>query len=371
MESVKFTPPSWAQEAFPEHRIPNKKLSLARIPTPIQRWHLPRLPDGVRVYIKRDDLTGLEFSGNKIRKLEFILAEAKEKGYDCVITLGGIQSNHARATAVVCAMLAMDAHLILRTSRALIDNDPGLEGNLMIERMVGAHIHLVTKEEYATKGQQQLGSLLVKELRENGKNPLLIPVGGSSALGTWGYLTMIDEIVQQNKEQDLSITDIASACGSGGTTAGIAVGCYLAKKYCGGSLEESCKVHGYMVCDNEQYFLNYIDGLFEEMELEPKVLGNDGCKDMVRLVQAKGKGYALSSKEELETIVEVAQATGIVLDPVYTGKAVHAMLTEIRSNPGEWNGRRILFVHTGGAFGVYGESRQLQGMVHPVQRLQI
>ena len=370
MESVKFTPPSWSQEAFPEHRIPKKKLSLARTPTPIQRWHLPRLPDGVRVYIKRDDLTGLEFSGNKIRKLEFILAEAKEKGYDSVVTLGGIQSNHARATAVVSTLLGLDAHLILRTSRALIDNDPGLEGNLMVERMVGAHIHLVTKEEYAAKGQQNLGILLVNELRGKGKNPLLIPVGGSSALGTWGYLTMVEEIVQQNKEMELSITDIASACGSGGTTAGIAVGCHLAKCY-GSDLEKSCKVHGYMVCDNEKYFENYIDELFREMELDPQVLGNNGCKDMVRFVQAKGKGYALSSKEELETIVEVAQATGTVLDPVYTGKAVHAMLTEIRDNPEEWTGRNILFVHTGGVFGVYGESRQLQGMVHPVQRLKV
>jgi len=229
---------------------------------------------------------------------------------------------------------------------------------------------LVTKEEYAAKGQQSLGNLLVNELIEKGKKPLLIPVGGSSALGTWGYLTMVEEIVQQNKELDLSITDIASACGSGGTTAGMAVGCYLAKYY-GSDLEKSCEVHGYMVCDDEQYFHNYIDGLFEDMELEPRVLGNNGCKDMVRLVQAKGKGYALSSKEELQTIVEVAQATGIVLDPVYTGKAVHAMLMEIRGNPEEWNGRNILFVHTGGAFGVYGESRQLQGMVHPVQRLNV
>lgn len=363
MDALSYTPPSWTSSSIPDHTIPKKKLLLSQTPTPIQKWKLPDIPSDVNVWIKRDDLTGLQLSGNKIRKLEFILAEALERGHDSVVTLGGIQSNHCRATAVAAKMLGLEAHLILRTSRALVDQDPGLEGNLMVERMIGAHIHLVTKEEYSRLGQAHLGQELVDDLRRQGLNPYLIPVGGSSALGTWGYMSMVEEIRQQIHEQGLQITDIASACGSGGTTAGLGLGIRLANL--------PMRVHGYLVCDDEQYFAKYIDNLFREMEVDPALLGQ-GAEDFIRFVQAKGHGYAISKREELETSIQVAQHTGIVLDPVYTGKAVHGMISDIRENPEKWKGRNILFIHTGGLLGVYGESSRLQPLLeaqHRVHRL--
>ncbi|CAI7773198.1 unnamed protein product, partial [Closterium sp. NIES-53] len=133
----------------------------------------------------RDDLSGMELSGNKVRKLEFLLADALAKGADTLITIGGIQSNHCRATAVAARLAGLEAHLILRTSRALADSDPGLEGNLLVERMVGARVHLVTKEEYAKHGSEHLGNVLAQRLAAEGRKPYVIPVGGSNALGAW------------------------------------------------------------------------------------------------------------------------------------------------------------------------------------------
>lgn len=227
-EPIPYQAPSWALKVVSPHAVPTHRIPLGRMNTPIHRWHLPGLPaDGPEIFIKRDDLTGLQLSGNKIRKLEFILAQAKALGHDSIITLGGIQSNHARATAVAAKYVGLEAHLILRTSRALVDSDPGLAGNLLVERLIGSTIHLVSKEEYTRVGQAKLGADLLEKLRSQGLNPYLIPVGGSSALGTWGYISMMEELQQQMAENDIGLTDIAMACGSGGTTAGIALGNYL------------------------------------------------------------------------------------------------------------------------------------------------
>lgn len=359
-ESVPYHPPPWAATQpgliLPSHRIP-----LGLLPTPIQRWTPPGLPEGVELYIKRDDLTGMQLSGNKVRKLEFILAEAKAKGHDCVVTLGGIQSNHARATAVAARYVGLDAHLILRTSRAIVDQDPGLVGNLMLNRLMGAHIHLVSKEEYSQHGQVVLGEALVAQLQQEGRNPYLIPVGGSSGLGTWGYIEMANEVLRQASEEGLGLTDIVTACGSGGTTAGLAVGATLS-----GS---GIRVTGYMVCDDETYFRNHIiNDILPTIGLGSG--GPSGCPDMLsvcRFVQAKGKGYAMSSREELQTVCDVAAATGVVLDPVYTGKAVHKMIEEMNRSPEKWSGRSVLFVHTGGLLGLYEQSALLHDVLSSKQ----
>uniref|UniRef100_A0A453PPE6 Tryptophan synthase beta chain-like PALP domain-containing protein n=1 Tax=Aegilops tauschii subsp. strangulata TaxID=200361 RepID=A0A453PPE6_AEGTS len=127
-----------------------------------------------------------QLSGNKVRKLEFLLSDAVAQGADCVITVGGIQSNHCRATAVAAKYLNLDCYLILRTSKLLVDQDPGLVGNLLVERLLGAHIDLVSKEEYGKIGSVALADLLKKRLLEEGRKPYVIPVGGSNSLGTWG-----------------------------------------------------------------------------------------------------------------------------------------------------------------------------------------
>ena len=205
-------------------QIPTQRLALGHLPTPVHPWKISGLP--CELYIKQDSCSGSELSGNKIRKLEFLMAEALAQGADCIITLGGIQSNHARATAVAATMLGLECHLvsllkctnaphthtrttqILRTSRTCVDDDPGLVGNLLVERMAGAHVHLVSKEEYARVGQTKLAALLAAQLTAAGKKPYVIPVGGSNALGTWGYLDAIAELQQQVQGGLTAFTDI-------------------------------------------------------------------------------------------------------------------------------------------------------------------
>ncbi|KAI7843891.1 hypothetical protein COHA_002435 [Chlorella ohadii] len=344
-----YTPPPWAAKIS---LVPRQRYRLALLPTPIHPWHVPGLPPGCELHIKRDDLTGMQLSGNKVRKLEFIMAEAKEKGHDCVITIGGIQSNHARATAVAARYLGLECHLILRNSRHLADSDPGLVGNLMVERLIGAHIWQVTKEEYGRHGGVALGERLAQQLRAQGHNPFVIPVGGSSPMGVWGYIEMVHELEQQIAGQ--GFTDLVMACGSGGTTAGIGLGCHLAGL--------GLRVHAMAVCDDEAYFYNYADHLLEGLGAGKDVVGAN-AEEMFQVVQAKGAGYAISRDEELKCVSDVALATGIVLDPVYTGKALFGLMSEMQAAPEEWKGRKVLFVHTGGLLGMYDKAPQLQPLV--------
>lgn len=217
-----YNAPKWTPD---ELNPPGQRLRLAHLPTPIHRWEgLPGVDSSVaEVWIKRDDCTGCELSGNKVRKLEFLLAEALAGGFDSVITVGGIQSNHCRATAAAARRVGLTAHIILRTKAP--DSDPGLVGNLMLDRMVGANIHLVSDEEFSAKGGWGLVCELKEKLeKEQGAKPYPFPSGGSNDVGTWGYVQAIAEIEQQSKDLGVEFDAVYYACGSGGTGAGLALG---------------------------------------------------------------------------------------------------------------------------------------------------
>ncbi|KAL3143276.1 hypothetical protein ABBQ38_002120 [Trebouxia sp. C0009 RCD-2024] len=263
--------PRWAN-ALSAH-APKHRYALGIFPTPLHKWHPPGVPDNVEMYIKRDDLSGMQLSGNKVRKLEFLLAEAVAQGHDCVITIGGIQSNHCRATAVAARYLGLDSHLILRASRELADSDPGLTGNLLLARMVGAHIHTVTKEEYTRTGSEALLQQLSEKLRRQGKKPYSIPVGGSNSLGSWGYLEAVREL--ETQVANMGITDIVLACGSGGTAAGMALGLHLSGL--------GCKLHAMGVCDDPDYFYNYLGGLLEGMGATQETIGQPQCRHVLTM----------------------------------------------------------------------------------------
>jgi D-cysteine desulfhydrase family pyridoxal phosphate-dependent enzyme len=339
---------------------PHGRFHLGQFPTPIHRWNLPQIPRDVEVYVKRDDLSGMQLSGNKVRKLEFLLAEAKAKGHDCVITIGGIQSNHCRATAVASRYLGLDCYLILRNSRASADSDPGLVGNLLVERLVGANVEQVTKEEYTRIGSEELCRQLQQKLqRERGFNPYVIPVGGSNALGTWGYLNFVEEVCEQQEQTSLCFTDIVMACGSGGTTAGIGLGCHLAKT--------GIKVHAYGVCDDPAYFYDYCQEILDGMGATADAIGARS-KDLFTALQAKGSGYAISTREELGFVKEVAETTGVILDPVYSGKALYQFTQDVLKDPSKWLGKKVLFLHTGGLLGMYDKSDQLLQIMDPAKQ---
>ncbi|KAH1079902.1 hypothetical protein GLYMA_05G248600v4 [Glycine max] len=343
-----YSPPSWASHLHP---LPSHFFSLAHLPTPIHRWNLPNLPTNTELWIK--------LSGNKVRKLEFLMADAIAQGADSIITIGGIQSNHCRATAVAAKYLNLDCFLILRTSDLLVDQDPGLTGNLLVERMVGAHVHLISKQEYAKIGSVTLTNVLKEKLIKEGRRPYVIPVGGSNSLGTWGYIEAVREIEQQIQKGtgNVKFDDIVVACGSGGTIAGLSLGSSLSAL--------KARVHAFSVCDDPDYFHNFAQGLLDGLK------AGVSSRDIVHIQNAKGLGYAMNTSEELNFVKEVAATTGVVLDPVYSGKAAYAMLKDMSENPKKWERRKILFIHTGGLLGLYDKVDQLASFVGNWQRMDV
>ncbi|KAM1238849.1 hypothetical protein TB2_039479 [Malus domestica] len=351
-----YTPPPWASHI---DSIPSHTVSLGQFPTPIHKWNLPNLPPNTGVWLKRDDLSGMQVGGNKIRKLEFLIADAVAKGADCVITIGGIQSNHCCATAVAAKYLNLDSYLMLATPEALLDKNPGVTGNLLIDHLVGAHVVLIAKEDWIKFGQEAVTNPLKEKLLKEGRRPYVIPAGGSNALGTWGYIEAIREIEQQLQSLPgkFKFDAIVAACGSGGTIAGLSLGSWLS------SLK--AKVHAFAVASNADNFYNFVQGIFNGAGA-----GVDS-RDILDVQDAKGLGYAITTPEELNFVKEIAATTGVVLDPVYTGKAAYGMMKDMAENPKKWEGRKILFIHSGGLLGLYDKVEQMAPLLGNWRRMDV
>ena len=327
------------------------QIDLARLPTPMQP--LRRLSEkyGVDLYIKRDDLTGAALSGNKIRKLEFVLADALAQKSDTVITCGGAHSNHCRATAIAAARLGLQCRLLLRAQDPA--NPPQPEGNILLDRMAGAEIVWITPEQY-----QQRNELLEKEaadLRAAGKRPYTIPEGASTALGALGYVRATEELVN-----DITNTmggshhhcTMVVAAGSGGTGAGLILGAKI--------FDMNVRVVNINVCDDRDYFIREIGTICEKAIADYHLdIDFDRERDIEIVDGYVGRGYTLSQTEELALIKEVAQTEGIFLDPVYSGKAFFGMVEELKRDPGTF-GERVIFIHTGGIFGLFQKVDELQ-----------
>ncbi|XP_057804154.1 putative D-cysteine desulfhydrase 1, mitochondrial isoform X2 [Salvia miltiorrhiza] len=357
LSKTTYIPPSWAAHLNP---TPSHVFSLGHFPTPIHKWNLPNLPNNTEVYVKRDDLSGMQLSGNKVRKLEFLAAEAVVKGADCVITIGGVQSNHCRATAVAAKYLNLDCYLILRTSKDEVNKDPGLGGNLLVERLAGARIELVSEEDYYRIGRDELTNILKKKLLSEGRKPYVIPMGGSTSLATWGYIEAVREIQQQlitKGNVGATFDDIVVACGSGCTAAGLALGSRLS---CLGA-----QVHAYSSWGDPDYFYDYAQGLLDGLEAALK------ATDILHIKDAKGLGYAINTKEELIFLKQIAEETGIILDPVYSGKAAYQMMRDMAADPTKWEGRKVLFIHTGGLLSLFDKADAVAPLLGNWRRMDI
>lgn len=324
-------------------------LRLSHLPTPL--WASPALDSllGTRVWVKRDDQTSGAAAGNKIRKLEFLLARALQAGADLVVTCGGAQSNHARATAICCRELGLDSLLLLRSAHPPLEQG----GNLFLCQMLGAEIRWVTPEQY--RNRDRLYQTLAVELHARGRRPFFIPEGGSNGLGAMGYVQAMSEVrsaLDRGEAQGKGFDCIAHACGSGGTAAGTAVG---AATY---SVGEA--VWPMAVCDGREHFQPRIEGLCEEvLRLSPQL----ASPRPVRVQETSlGPSYGVASERQRQFLVEVAQTTGLVLDPVYSGKALYGLYC-LRPLP-----RRVLFIHTGGLPGLLAQTKELQPYVHSPTR---
>lgn len=324
-------------------------VSLARLPTPLEHLERTSARLGVELYIKRDDTTGIELSGNKIRKLEFLLAEALAQGADTVITCGGEQSNHCRATALAATRLGLGSVVLLRTDDP--GNPPATTGNILLDRLAGADIVWISRPDWARRAQ--LMAEHAERLRAQGRTPYVIPEGGSNAMGAWGYVRAAEELAGQLSELEPVPTTIVYAAGSGGTGAGLILGVRML-----GLDEHNVRVAGVCVCDDRDYFVTTIHGICTDFDncfgtgvgIEP------GDIDIID--GYVGLGYAKSRPEELDELRDLARREAIILDPVYTGKAFYGLTRELARDPGRF-GQRVVFVHTGGIFGLFPAASQL------------
>ena len=311
-----------------------KRLSLACLPTPIAPLERLSRACGQELWIKRDDHTGLELSGNKVRKLEFVLREALDTGCDTLVTCGGIQSNHARATAAAAARLGLDCVLVLDAGP-----DPAPQGNYLLDQWLGAQVRLIRPDQVPARAELMAG--VCAELAARGRKGYILPLGASNGLGVLGYAAAVEELCEQEAALGFRFGAVVCPVGSGGTLAGLALGWAR----CG----HPGAVCGVPVAEDAAYFRPIVAGL---LGAATALLGepDPAAADLRFLDGYAGRGYGLSRPEELDTLRRVARTEGVLLDPVYTGKAMHGLLAEIGQGTFRGTGP-ILFLHTGGLFG--------------------
>jgi len=323
------------------------RLDLSQTPTPLQPLgRLSRQLGGPRIWVKRDDLTECAASGNKIRKLEYTLAAALAAGCDTLITSGGVQSNHCRATALLGARLGLKVHLILR-DEGDYQNPP--VGNLLLDYLAGAEVSLYPRQQYVAEHQQLVAEWRASYLRQ-GHKPWVIPVGASDGYGVWGYIDCIRELEADIAAAAIRPGLIVHATGSGGTQAGLTLGARL--------FNLGCPVLGIAVCDSEQWFR---DKVWADIQHWRQLSGRrDGVEKTDIRVNDRyiGSGYGIASEEVFATIREVAALEGLLLDPVYSGKAFHGLVSEIRAG-NLASVADVIFVHTGGLFGLLAQGERL------------
>lgn len=313
------------------------RLRLMSGPTPLEEC--PRLSaalGGPHLWVKRDDLTGLGLGGNKVRKLEYLLGDAVRQGADVVITTGAVQSNHARLTAAACCRLGLDVALVL-TRPGQRDLPPAV-GNLLLDRLYGAAITVLDDDsEAAVAGAlEEVAAGYVAR----GRRPYVIPVGGSNAVGTLGYVGCALEIARQSVDEGVFFDHLFITTGSGGTHAGLHFG---AHRFLPGTT-----VHGVAISRAADRAAAIVDRLAAETaallgcpESRPPALVHGGFV---------GEGYAIPTEAGWEAMVLAARHEGLILDPVYTGKALSGLIALIREGTFP-SASKVLFVHTGGAAG--------------------
>jgi L-cysteate sulfo-lyase len=321
------------------------RIRLAKLPTPLDELpHLSRKLGGPRIMVKRDDLTGLATGGNKTRKLEFLIADALAAGADGVITAGGPQSNHCRQTAAAAAIAGLDAHLVLGG-----EPQPPL-GNLLLDRLLGARVHWTPKHNRAARMES-----LAEELRREDRRPYVIPVGGSTAIGALGYVAAMFELQTQLQEQGRGVDHILFATSSGGTQAGLVLGAQLA-----GFKGRITAISIDQVPDdasNEKF----LAGVRDIANAAAELLHCDVRLDLNSFhtnYDYLGAGYGVVGDLEREAIRLVARTEGLLVGPVYTGRAAGAMIDLVRR--GAYGAdETVLFWHTGDESALHAYANEL------------
>ncbi|MEZ0170339.1 D-cysteine desulfhydrase family protein [Microvirga sp. TS319] len=311
------------------------RVELSQWPTPIEPLdRLSAALGGPRISIKRDDFGSIAMGGNKLRKLEYLLADAQAKGCNAIVTSGALQSNHARLTAAAAARLGLECHIVL------IDEVPDRlpayynSANRLIDDLVGAEVHLVRRDDSLAEAVTHCA----EQLQSQGKSPYVIPVGGSNPIGCLGYVACAMEIAEQERALGRSFTHIFVVSGSGGTHAGLLAGLHLSKS--------TSALIGATISRPVEKQRPIVEALVDGVSA---LLGTDAAKSAIRLDDSMYlPGYGLPNDSSREAIALCARYEGILLDPVYTSKAMAVVINGIRT--GRFGPKdELLFIHTGGA----------------------
>jgi L-cysteate sulfo-lyase len=319
------------------------RLPLGFLPTPLTP--LDRLSErlgGPRIWLKRDDCTGLATGGNKTRKLEYLLGDALAEAADVIVTFGAVQSNHARQTAAACAVAGLPCHLVL--ARKVPWTHPGYEtsGNVLLDRLLGAHLHLMDASEVAA-GR----AALLRELESSGRVPYLIPIGGSNAIGALGYARCALELLEQSASLSFPLTDVMHASSSAGTQAGLLAG-FAGLLTDASAASTRPRVHGINVSDPDPDALGA-----DVLRIATQVVAERGLTATVSATEVLvdqrylGEAYGIPTPATLQAIELLARTEGVLMDPVYSGKGFSALIDRVRL--GEFAGvQDLVYIHTGG-----------------------
>jgi len=327
------------------------KVRLGHLPTPLEPMdRLSEILGGPRLWVKRDDCTGLSSGGNKTRKLEFLMADAQSKGADTIITQGATQSNHARQTTAAAAKLGMECHILLEDRTGSNDNNYILNGNVLLDRLHGASVSKRSGGSDMNLEMQDFADALI----EKGKKPYIIPGGGSNPIGALGYVNCARELTEQASEIGLKIDALVHATGSAGTQAGLVTGLAAIQSsihLLGIGVRAPKDKQEQMVFDLAQKTADYLD---TGIEIE---------RDKVRAIcDYVGAGYGLPTDGMIKAVKLLAQSEGLLFDPVYSGKGLDGLIDQIKK--GYFAGMdNVVFLHTGGSAALFGypETFELPG----------
>jgi len=329
------------------------RVELAHKPTPIEQMHnLSAHCGGADLYIKRDDCTGLAFGGNKVRQLEFYLGEAVSREADTVLITGAVQSNFVRLAAAAACKLSMACHIQLEDRVPGVDAVYRNSGNVLLDRMLGAHLHYFDEGEDETGADRRLGEI-AEELKRRGRRPYIIPLApGHPPLGSLGYVMCAQEILAQSDRAGLAFDDIVVASGSGHTHAGLLFGLK--------ALGSTASVTGVCVrrdaAAQRNRIIHHCGAIAGLLGVESPVEDSD-----IKLVDDfLPPGYGRTNPPTMEAMDLAARMEGLIVDPTYTAKSMAALLQFARaSRPAK--GSRMLYIHTGGQPAIFGSEPKLTG----------
>lgn len=318
------------------------RVTLAHLPTPLEP--MDRLSEhlgGPRIWVKRDDCTGLASGGNKARKLEFLMADALAAGADTIITQGATQSNHTRQTAAASAKLGLDCHVLLEDRTGSTDGHYNYNGNVLLSQLAGAHL---AKRPGGTNMPAEMEKLS-EELKAKGCKPYVIPGGGSNQVGALGYVECAREMLAQAAERDLTIDMIVQPTGSAGTHAGLVAGLFAM-----GSDIDLLGIGTRAPREKQETMVHAL------AEKTLQLLGHDRGLPQSRVVancDYVGAGYGIPTEGMCAAVLMLARLEGLMFDPVYSGKALAGLIA--LTQQGFFDGKSdIVFLHTGGSAALFG-----------------